>query len=353
MNKGILFCLILAAVLPAPAQKVDVFTTAAPLEQATISDVDFIRATVPKWIFTLDLRMHPQGNQTQEVFLELRGNVALATGKSAEDIFYLKSKSFVLDPARTITNLDLRGPDLKDVYAFDEAKSEELGIKQVGLSSAFLPAGVYTINVDVTKVEKGRPSGQIGKGKIVFVLRNPSRVELLFPIDGDRAVSPFPLFQWLFDGSASTLYVFEKLPGQQSLEEVASGVPILKEQVAATYFQYPSGGVRALQPGKTYVWYVAGRALSAGGGSQDIRSTLRSFKVSQAGGYASLESLLDDLERTLGPKYKTVFDQIREAEFTSTGTLQLNGAPITADQLRELLQQMRANPEIVRSVRVE
>jgi hypothetical protein len=353
MNKGMIFCLMLAAALPATAQKVDVFTTAAPLEQATISDVDFIRATSPKWIFTLDLRMHPAGNQTQEVLLELRGNVALATGKSAEDLFYLKTKSFVLSPARTITNLDLRNPDLKDLYAFDEGKAEEIGIKSVGLSSAFLPSGVYTIDVIVNKVERGRTTGQIGRAKIVYVLKNPSRVELLFPIDGDRAVSPFPLFQWLFDGTVSTLYVFEKLPGQESLEEVASGVPILKEEMSAAYYQYPSGGVRALQPGKTYVWYVAGRALSAGGGSQDIRSTLRSFKVSQAGGYASLESLLDDLERTLGPKYKTVFDQIREAELTSTGTLQLNGAPITAEQLRELLQQLRANPELVRSVRVE
>jgi hypothetical protein len=353
MNKAILFCLMLATAFPARAQKVDVFTTAAPLEQATISDVDFIRSTTPKWLFTLDLRMHPQGNQVQEVFLELRGDLALATGRSAEDIFYLKSKQFLLSPARTITNLDLRNPDLKDRYAFDESKLEALGIKQVALSGALLPAGVYTINVDVTKVDNGRPTGQVGKAKIVYVLRNPTRVELLFPIDGDRAVSPFPLFQWLFDGSSSTLCVFEKLPGQQSLEEIASGVPILKEQVNTTYFQYPSGGVRALQAGKTYVWYVAGRALSAGGGSQDIRSTLRSFKVSQAGGYSSFESLLDDLERTLGPKYKTVFDQIRESEFTSTGTLQLNGTPITADQLKELLQQMRANPDIVRSVRVE
>ena len=105
MNKGIFFCLMLAAALPALAQSVDVVATAAPLEQATISDVDFIRSTTPKWIFTLDLRMHPQGNQTQEVLLELRADVALAGGKSAEDIFYLKTKTFVLSPARTITTI--------------------------------------------------------------------------------------------------------------------------------------------------------------------------------------------------------------------------------------------------------
>jgi hypothetical protein len=353
MRRTILGFLLLACVVPVLAQKIQITATAAPLEQATISDIDFIRSTTPKWLFTLDLMVYPEGNPEADVLLEIRGDVALASGKSEQDVIYLRTKQFHLAPSRTITNLDLRNPDLRDQYTFDENKLTSLGVKGVALSNSLLPAGVYTLNVSVIKILSGLPAGEVAKTKIVYVLRNPSRVELMFPIDGDRAVTPFPLFQWLYDGPSSRLSIYEKLPGQQSPEEAASGVPILQQDVNTNFFQYPSGGVRALQPGKTYVWYIAGRALSAGGTSEDVQSTLRSFTVTRNEGFSSLSALLEELERALGPKYQSVFDNIREQGLSSTGTLQLNGTTITAEQLRQLVEQIRMKPESVRSVHLE
>ena len=353
MRMLILCSLLAAGASQALAQKILITTTAAPLEQATVSDIDFIRSTTPKWLFTIDLRDQPQGNQPADAFLEIRGDIALTNGRSVQDVLYMKTKPFLLDPARTLTNLDLRSPDLKDLYIFDENKLEALGIKGIALSGALLPAGIYTLHVVVTKILNGQPTGEMSSADIVYIFRNPSRVELLFPMDGDRAVSPFPLFQWLYDGPSSQLAIYEKLPGQQSPEEAVSGVPVLETNVDGTVFQYPSGGVRALQPGKTYVWRVSGRALSAGGGSEDIQSSLRSFTVSRNGGVSSLSSLLDELEQALGPRYEPVFDRIREQGLASTGSIQLNGITITTEQLRQLIEEIRANPEAVRSVQVQ
>jgi hypothetical protein len=353
MRKAILGLLVLASAVSALAQKVQVMTTAAPLQQATLSDIDFIRSTTPKWLFTIDLAVLPQGSQATTVFLEIHGDVTLANGKSEQEVVYLRTQQFQLAPSRTITNLDLRNPELRDAYSFSEDKITALGIKDVALSSAILPAGVYTLHVIITKVETGHPAAEAAKADIVYILSNPSRVELMFPLDGDRAVSPFPLFQWLYDGPTAQLAIFEKLPGQHSLEEVTSGVPILQQNVQTTFFQYPTGGVRALQPGKTYVWYVAGTPVTAGGGSEEVRSALRSFTISPNGGYSSLSSLLEELERALGPRYQTVFDKIREEGLSSTGSLQLNGLPITAEQLQQIVEQIRTKPEAIRSVRVE
>jgi hypothetical protein len=353
MRMLILCSLLVAGASQSLAQKVQITTTAALLEQATVSDIDFIRSTTPKWLFTIDLNVQPQGNPTADVYLEIRGDIALTNGRSGQDVIYMKTKPFLLDPARTLTNLDLRNPELKDLYVFDENKLAALGIKGIALSGALLPAGVYTLHVTVSTILNGRPTGDVSTADIVYVFRNPSRVELLFPLDGDRAVSPFPLFQWLYDGPSSWLAIYEKLPGQQSPEEAVSGVPVLETTVDGTVFQYPSGGVRSLQPGKTYVWRVAGRALSAGGGSEDVQSSLRSFTVSRNGGVSSLSSLLDELEQALGPRYESVFDRIREEGLTSTGSIQLNGMTITTEQLRQLIEEIRANPEAVRSVQVQ
>ena len=81
----------------------------------------------------------------------------------------------------------------------------------------------------------------------------------------------------------SRLSVFEKLPNQSSLEEAISGVPHLTSEVNTTSFLYPAGGVRPLEPGKTYVWFVEGIYGNTGGPGNTVKSQLRSFTVSAGG----------------------------------------------------------------------
>jgi hypothetical protein len=213
-----------------------------------------------------------------------------------------------------------------------------------------MPAGTYTVHVDVRPTGGGAP----GTGALRFVLRNPSGVELLFPFDGDQQANTFPLFQWRYDGIRSRIRVFEKLPGQTTAEEAASGVPQLVADVTSNSFQYPVAGVRTLEPGKTYVWFVEGYSRTAGGTDQVARSAIRTFTVSAGGSSSgSLASYLEELERVLGPRFAPVFDQIRSGLYAPTGELRLDGGAISTVDLLRLITLLRTQPDAVLSVTLE
>ncbi len=353
MKPFVLCCAIVLAAVPGSSQNIVMTTTSAVLDQATIADVDFIRSTTPKWLFTIDLRAVPPGTPVSNLVIGIDGDFALASGRSAEDVVVLTTLPFTVDGSLTLTNLDLARPGIKGNYRFDTDALIRLGVRDIALSGTQLPAGTYTLNIVVYQLENAQRGAEKARGRVVFVLGNPSSVELLFPVDGDRAVGQFPLFQWLYDGKLSRLSVYERLPGQASLEEAVEGVPHIVQEVAGLSFQYPSAGVRSLQPGRTYVWYVDGLLRSAGGTLQATRSSLRSFTVTSGGSDTQEETLLDRLERALGPRHKSLFDQIRASEFGPSGVPRLDDAPLTPAQIDSLITLIRRNPDLVRRVYVQ
>lgn len=344
---------LLAALLLAStvqAQRIQLATSAAVLDQATISDIDFVRSTTPKWLFTIELRVDPPSESVPNIVVDVNGDLSLADGRSQTDVITLTTLPFSVNGSLSLTNLDLARSGIRGDYRFYDSKIDQLGIKGVALSGTRLPAGTYTLRLSVHV--RGSFT-ELARGMIVFVLTNPSAVELLFPVDSDPGIGQFPLFQWLYDGAESRISVFEKLPGSSSPEDAVTGVPHLVQDVPGRSFQYPTAGARALQPGTSYVWFVEGLVRSAGGTVQTIRSPLRSFTVTPSGMAAQVESLLDVLERALGPRYKTLLDQLRRDEFSTPGLLMLDGAPITLQSLRTLINQIQQNPDVVQSVRVE
>jgi hypothetical protein len=350
MKAIVLLSAIFLLAFPAQGQKIQMTTSSAVLDQATIGDVDFVRSTTPKWLFTIELHADPAGESIPNVVIDLNGDLSLANGNTQADVVTLTTLPFSVNGSLVLTNLDLARSGIRGEYHFNEDKVEQLGVKDVALSGTRLPAGTYTLRLSV-HLRGGFT--ELARGKIVFVLTNPATVELLFPPDGDASVGQFPLFQWLYDGTQSRISVYERLSERSSLEEAASGVPHLVQDVSGTSFQYPTAGARTLQPGKSYVWFVEGLIRSAGGTVQTTRSTLRFFTVTPQGTAAQAESLLDILERALGPKYKTLFDQFRFDEFTTPGSLMLNGSPITAEELNALISLIRQNPDLVQSVQAE
>ncbi len=343
------FSAVFLLLLPAGAiaQGIRVTTQAAPISALSISDVDFLNTTTPKWLFTISVSNNT-GRPQVSVSMQIDLSVSLDDGESFPHAVTFVSRAFTVETIRNITNLDLvRGGAIGDsLYEKDPAAKSRF--EQVALPSGVLPSGSYKFAVSVTELR----AGSNATDEFSIVLTNPSNLELLFPFDGDDAVNPFPLFQWNFDGRTSHISVFERLPGQATLEETASGVPQLSADVPGTSFQYPTSGVRPLLPGHTYVWFVEGRIPSVGGAETVIRSTLRSFTVANAG-VASLPSLLDELERALDPKYKPVFDQLRAEGMSPTGTIRLNGSPVSQGDLLRLISVLRSDPESVLSVRVE
>ena len=348
-----LCCAIVLSAVPGLAQNIVMTTSAAVLDQATIADVDFLRSTTPKWLFTIDLRVSPPGTPVTDLVLEIRGELALAGGRTEDNVTVLITRPFTVNEARTLTNLDLALPEIRGLYAFNTDALNRLGVKDIALSGTRLPAGTYTLNITVYQLQNGQRGPEKAHGKIVYVLGNPSSVELLFPADGDPAVGQFPLFQWLYDGRHSRISIFERLPGQASLEEAIGGVPHVVQEVTGLSFQYPTAGVRSLQPGKTYVWFVDGLLRSAGGTVQSTRSTLRSFTVARGGSETREETLLDRLEQALGPRYRSLFDQIRANEFSPSGAPTLDNAPLTPAQIDTLITLIRQNPDLIRRVYVE
>lgn len=349
-----LFLLAACAVLPAPAQRLEIVCTQAVLDAATISDVDFVRSTTPKWLFTIELRTVPAGSTISNVVLLISGDLALASGEVARNVIQMTTTAFTVTGSRILTNFDLARADLRGDYRFDDGALTEIGVRDVALASTKLPAGVYTLRVQAYQRQNGTDT-DIGRPKnpIIFDLRNPSSVELLLPADGETAVGLYPLFQWLYDGTESRIAVFERLPGQGSLEETIGGVPHLREEVTGHSFQYPSAGVRALQPGSTYVWYVDGLSRSSGGTLQPIRSLLRSFTVATRETPTPESSILDALELALGPQYKPLFDRLRADRMTATGAFRLNDSTLTTDQLLQFISTLRRSPELVRGAYVE
>jgi hypothetical protein len=349
-----IYALLLLAT-PAPAQKIQMTTSSAVLDQVTISDVDFVRSTTPKWLFTIELSVDPPDESVKDLVIAIRSDLSFVSGRAEQDVMIMQSLPFDVKGRRSFTNLDLGRPGIKGQYTFDATKISRLGIKDVALFSTRLPAGTYTLNISVYQNLNGFPSSELAHGKIVFVISNPSTVELLFPTDGDAGIGQYPLFQWIYDGPQSRISVYERLSERGSLEDAASGVPQLVQEVSGTSFLYPTSGARVLQPGKSYVWFVEGLVQSAGGTIQMVRSQLRSFSVAVPGASAAIsaESLLDILERALGQKYKPVFDQLRNGEYSAIGQLTLNGVLITPEQLYPLIKRLQEDPDIVQAVRVE
>jgi len=338
--------LLLPALLP--AQGIQVTAITAPVTTLGIGDVDFVNSPTPKWLFTIDINT---GGRSITAIMKVGLTVRLASGESYENppAVELTTRTFAINSTRTITNLDIgKGKPIQDsIYTKDDAAKKKF--ENVALPSGTMPAGTYTFHVQVLDVSANPMSP--GTTDFTISLYNPTTMELLFPSDGDQEVSPFPLFQWMFDGLRSHLAIFEKLPGQSTLEEATTGDTVLSRLVDQTVFQYPSGGVRSLQPGKTYVWFVEGFVGSAGGVDQKIKSPLRSFTVEARPG--AMSSLLDELERALDPKYKPVFDQIRAEGMTPFGSTLMNGAAISGPDLQKLLDYIRNNPGAVLTVSVE
>lgn len=323
----------------------DVQTQTAPVNTLSISDVDFVNSTTPKWLFTVNIRAL-DGTRRQAI-MKVETNFTFPNEPTYPMAVVVITKPFEVNGARTVTNLDLgrRIPLESNVFRAPARRR----LEETALPSGTVPSGVYSFTVTVR--DTSEPDGAGRSSSFDIVITNPSTVQLLSPMDGDSFVNPFPLFQWQYDGPSSRISVFEKLPGQTSLEEAASGIPHLSTTVQAKSFQYPSSGARVLQPGKTYVWFVEGLSGTSGGTQAALKSELRSFVVAGNAG-ASVSSLLEELERTF-PQYQSLFDQIRAQGLSPSGSIRLNGSAISVGDLMALLNRLRLDPGAVTTLELQ
>ncbi len=342
----VLVCIMaIPLVVAAQGPTVDIVTSVASVEKLSLSDIDYINATAPKWLFSIQVRV--LGAATTDISeMRITLDATLASGESFPNASTYVTVPFTVQGTRTFTNIDLMDKSLQKDYDFDNAAKQRF--EETALPSGFVPAGVYRFRVAVTVAR----TQQTTTADFRFVLTNPSLVDLISPADRETSPTQFPLFQWKFDGVLSRLSVYEMLPGQTSLEEAASGVPHLVTELPGTTFLYPSSGVRSLEQGKTYVWFVEGAFATSGGTSYSLKSPLRSFSIASNPNQVLL-GMLRDLEDALGPKYRSLFDQIREEGLSPTGQLRINGANVTPADVLRLIGQFRRSPASVQAAELE
>jgi hypothetical protein len=319
-----------------------------PINTLTLSDIDFLKATAPKLVFSVGMRT--SDGSTVQASMSITLNIFLASGESFPRALYAETKPphFTIAGARTVTNIDL-ATSIPANSEFDEQAKNRL--KEIALPSGMVPPGRYEFIIDVQSIEAAvtllDPSFEIS-------ITNPSAIDLALPLQGEELSTPFPVFQWRYDGDAR-ISIFEKLDTQGSLEDAASGVPMVSALSGTQSYQYPSSGVRNLLPGKTYVWYVEGLAGTSGGTSVAYKSELRWFSIASDEGAAGASSsaLLDELERALPPRYQPMIRTLREGRFLPVEGFRYNGRIITTAELLRLLNKLRMNADAVSSVTFE
>lgn len=347
LQASVFCCLLLCSSNAVSQSPIEVSSFAATVDQLSMADLYFLESTTPKWLFTISMQTHP-GDTTLTVMMTIRLKIILSDGEEYDDAVVIKTKEphFTVHGSRTITNLDLnRTIPVEKAQIRADAKRR---LEQTGLPGGSVPAGSYIFSVEVTPVGSTTPPPETG---FSIVTTNPSGVELISPIDGDQFATPFPTLQWRYDGPSSRISIYEKLPGQTTLEEAASGIPHYSITSTSNSLQYPSSGARLLEPGKTYVWSVEGLSSITGGTTAVLKSSLRSFTVASTEAQ-TMSSILDELARIL-PQYRSLFDEIKVQGFTTAGTLRLNGSIISVSDLQRLLNKLRLNPDAVTSVELE
>lgn len=309
--------------------------------QIYIADLDIEHVKSSGTLFTVTLTS--LATTPIRVKLNVVVNVTLAGESPFPGFYTARSTPLTLEPGQTkqITNVDLSGDNPPVHMEYSDYDHQEYDkIKNVALATGKAPAGTYEfvvncLNTDNTPIPNTEQRAQI-------VVTNPSRVDLAFPNIGDNVSTPFPRFQWSANVDTVVLSVYEKLPYQQGPQDVVSGVPFLQQTVAGSSFNYPPSGpgIRPLQGGKTYYWYVKIPPSSTRGSG--IQSDIWFFTIAAPDTTRGLGGNANDPATTaltnllIGTQYQNLLSGIT----VLNGTAYYDGSSITIQQLLQILQSM-------------
>ena len=225
-------------------------------------------------------------------------------------------------------------------------------IVDVVRATSRLPDGMYYLYVTAyipgSTVEPYLPYEEIDQVVRQMRIVNPTKVELLYPMDGDRVVTRFPLFQWRSDTQETLLRVYEMPERMRSPEEAITGIPHLEKRVSNTnQFIYPQSGpgVRILEPGKQYVWFVEALYTTSANREESIISALHVFSIVDTQAENLFDLIKQELERLLETNYQHIIERIEEGNFEFTDQIRLDGVPISSEDLLKVIRAIRAGEQ--------
>jgi hypothetical protein len=316
--------------------------TSTPVQQLTLSDVDFEHFESRTLLFTSDITNPTLAPAVAQMQMVLK--IALADGWTDDEAFVLTTLPFTIPIAGLrLTNFDIGRNKLVEVEYSNLSQRTKDHLRDIVLATGRFPDGSYMFTI---KLLTG-PGGTIlcDEQPIRLELRNLTRVELRSPQDGEFT-NEFPFFQFFHEGTSVLLTVAELAPGQSREDAIVRKPAMLEVELQGqSSFLYTGG--RPLERGKSYAWKVVSQSLGAGGSIVEVPSSIGVFTVASSETYRPSvdDMLLQQLQEALGPEYAGLIDQIRHSGFASTGTFTLNGTTITQAELLRLLIDLRNAPE--------
>lgn len=256
--------------------------------------------------------------------------------------------------SRTISANDLAGgvTDIDIAQSYENTTFRQR-IEDYAKSIPTAPVGQYTLQLTAYSVVSGVKGAPIGSIQKIITVRNASpdevQVNLIDPQPGSVVSTTLPTFSWTSPNPDVTLYVYEKLPIYQSLEEAVNGIPYLKQEVNGPQtFTYPANAARRLEQNKSYVWFVEA-AVTTNRQTIQKRSELRLFRI-QLDNREDQE--VSDMMNSFGSSAAGTFSTLQSIGWIPTGQITLDGKPVTLDDLKALVAKLAAQ-NIQVNVRVE
>jgi hypothetical protein len=283
------------------------------------------------------------------VLLQLKGD------PGPQELVYAETNPFFINGSRSLTASDLASGSTGDIKIRNSPYRENTTlrnrIQDYAKQFPTAPVGKYILQLQAYDSSDTNPLPP-GIQKIITV-RNASpdevQVNLIDPLPGAVVSTTIPTFTWTSQNPDVTLYVYEMRPIYQSLEEATNGILFLKQEVNGPQsLAYPANASRPLEQNKSYVWFVEA-SVSTNRQTIQRRSEIRLFRI-QLDNRANQE--VSDLMNGFGGSAAGTFSTLQSIGWTPTGTITLDGKPITLDDLKALVAKLAAqNTQI--TVRVE
>lgn len=337
-------CLIFVISMMAPqlasSQCLNMRVSMAPFQQLSIADIDLEHFESRTLLFTLYIQNDTCDSVSVQLDVSLR--ITLADGtRFPEPVIFNTLPFDVPIGGKVITNLMIgkdSGIKSKEFILPVDIKEK---VQNIALATGKFPAGryefdfklsneQYTVNVEPDPIE----------------LKNPSRVELYSPRDGELT-NEFPLFEFFHEGDKAVITIAEKSQDQSREDAITQEPPMNEVQLIKDQNSFLYSGGRPLEQGKTYVWRVVSKILEIGGTENEISSPISLFTVSSSTQEnltpqkLPADPILRILEDHFGDRYSAIFEQIRKDGFNTSGQYILNGTAISRGELIKIINELR------------
>ena len=281
--------------------------------------------------------------------------------------FISSETTIIYDMDSPPNSIDLKGQVLDRL---DPSQAEV--IMQSVMTTGKIADGEYTFEVNILSA-----SDQVlqSDSKTILV-QSPVAISLESPAGtlsdtlDNTVYTTFPIFQWFSQicNGCNTFIRVAQFNSQthSSMEDAMEDQRVLPfDQTVDWYqidninsFQYPFSGAYPLEEGNVYCWQVM-ITMPTTSGSEEMVSTIASFKIGEPGNIESNEMmsnpLLMALQQLLGDEqYNTLFGSGSELQgFNPTGQVDVNGITVDESTINNLLNQIMNNNYQIQSVTVD